>query len=213
MKTSNKSLARKIEWWLRRKNHRRLADQFRWPWWDWGHRLMALVGQDQGGSWAEPIPPTWYYRLGTGKRMWFTGYPFHPVKTIEVIKDYQTFRERTEGFNEDEMYEWKAFCINCDGELHLGKQYWGGQYYGMTQWEIRLLHKYLRYWRRLNWWGSRSWLYKIGLHAAAHRRRPFKCQAIPPKGSGGYSRWHCELPRRHEGVHRYERYEWEKGGI
>jgi hypothetical protein len=32
------------------------------PWWDWGHRLMTVVGSDFGGNWDEPKPPTWWYR-------------------------------------------------------------------------------------------------------------------------------------------------------
>ena len=61
---------------MRRRLHS-LANEHH-PWWDWGHRVMILVGQDQGGNWSEPEPPTWYYRLGTPKRMWRTGYPRHP---------------------------------------------------------------------------------------------------------------------------------------
>lgn len=204
-----RTLRRRAEYWLRRHGQRRLAEVVRQrPWWDWGHLLMALVGQDDCGNWSEPEPPTWYYRLGQGRRMWRTGYPIHPLRTIEVIKDYTTFRERTDGLNEDEMYEWKAICANQDGQLVLGKQYWGGGFYGLTRWEARLLAKYLRHWRRLDWWGARAWLYSQGLHAAVHQRKPLTCQAVPPKGSGGYSHWYCDQKRRHDGPHRFRNYVW-----
>jgi hypothetical protein len=55
----------------------------------------------------------------------------------------------------------------------------------------------------------RSWLYTQGLHAAVHTKKPFACQAAPPRGSGGYSHWHCGLKRRHAGPHRYNNYEWD----
>lgn len=210
-----RTLRRRAEYWLRLNDHRTLADLVspRYRWWDWGHRLMAIAGEDFGGNWSEPSPPTWYYRLGSGKRMWRTGFPIHPLPTIEVIKDYSTFRERTAGLNEDEMYEWKAICTDQDGELRLGKQYWGGNFYGLTRWEVRLLGKYLRQWRRHDWWGARSWLYALGLNAAVDQRKPFTCQATPPRDSGGYSHWHCDQKRRHDGPHRFRNYAWwETGG-
>lgn len=212
-----RTLRRRAEYWLRRRDHRRLADLVtsRHRWWDWGHRLMALVGQDFGGSWSEPSPPTWYYRVGTGKRMWRTGFPIHPVSTFEVIKTYDEFRAITGGMDKDHIIDagWKAMSASQDGELHLGWQYWGHGFYGLTDWECRLLAKYLRHWRRLDWYGARSWLYKLGLNAAVDQRRPFTCQATPPKDSGGYSHWHCDQKRRHDGPHRFRNYVWwETGG-
>lgn len=180
----------------------------RHPWYDWGHRLMIVVGYDWCGNWSEYEPPTWYYRLGTPKRMWRTGYPSHPLSTFEVVKDYDEFRKRTEGLNEDQMYEWKAICVNQDGELHLGHQYWGKQFYGLSHWETPLLARYLRMWRRANWWGVRSWLYKLALNSAVDHKAPFKCNATPPKGSGGYTHWHCSEKRKHKGLHRVGAYVW-----
>lgn len=178
------------------------------PWWDWGHRVMILVGTCVGGNYDEPEPATWFYRKGEPKRMWRTGYPRHPLSTFEVITDYSTFRERTAGLNEDEMYEWQAIGLNQDGELILGHRYWGGNFYGLNRWDQALLRKYLRRWHRKNWWGLRSWLYSQALHAAVHRRKPFTCQAVPPRGSGGYDHWYCTLKRKHDGLHQFNTYKW-----
>jgi hypothetical protein len=169
---------------------------------------MILVGDPLGGDYSEPTMETWYYRLGTPTRMWRTKYPRHPLSTFEVIKDYDTFRKRTEGLNEDQMYEWQALCVNSDGELVLGHRYWGGNFYGMRKSETALLRKYLRAWRRHDWYGLRSWLYSQALHAAVYQRKPFSCQATPPKGSGGYDHWHCQLGRKHDGEHRYNLMTW-----
>lgn len=172
---------------------------------------MAIVGQDHGGNWSEPSPPTWYYRLGNGKRMWRTGFPIHPVRTFELVKTYDEFRDRTAGMTKDDIIDagWKAMCADQDGELALGWQYWGRGFYGLNKWECRLLGKYLRHWRRLDWYGARSWLYALALNAAVDQRKPFSCQAVPPKGSGGYSHWHCDQKRRHPGAHRFRNYVWD----
>jgi hypothetical protein len=180
----------------------------RHPWWDWGHPLMTLVGQEWCGSWREPVPPTWWYRLGKPKRMVKTGYPQHPLSTYEIITSYKEFQARTVGLNEDEMYEWQAICVDSDGSLQLGHRYWGGTFYGLSHWDVALLRKYLRMWRRLDWWGLRSWIYKQALNAAVDRKKPFACNAVPPRGHGGYSHWHCTLKRRHGGLHRFRDSYW-----
>jgi hypothetical protein len=179
----------------------------RGPWYDWGHPLMILVGDPHGGNYDEPSMRTWWYRLGPPKHMWRTRYPRNPLSTFEVIKDYETFRQRTEGLNESEMYEWQALCIH-DGELTLGHRYWGGTFYGMRKNETALLRRYLRAWRRHDWYGLRSWLYYQALHAAVHQRKPFACHATPPPRSGGYSHWHCQLKRKHDGEHRFNAMTW-----
>lgn len=192
---------------LRRRLYCLLIDNH--PWWDWGHKLMILVGQDFGGNWSEPEPATWWYRLGTPKNQWRTGYPRHPLSTFQIVTGYDEFRRLTEGLDEDGMYEWKAICVNQDGELHLGHQYWGGSFYGLSDWEVALLRRYLRKWHRIDWFGLRSWLYHQGLHAAVYSRKPFTCQVTPPKGTGGYDHWFCSLSRRHDGPHRYRNYQWD----
>lgn len=178
------------------------------PWWDWGGALTIIAGDDDCGNWSEPEPPTWFYRLGEPKRMRFTGYPRHPLSTIEVITSYAEFCERTDGLNEDQKYEWKAICASQDGDLQLGHQFWGGSFYGLSRWETALLAKYLRAHRTRTLFGLRNWVYTLGLHATVHRKRPFRCHVTPPRGSGGYEHWYCEAPRRHTGPHRFGNYEW-----
>jgi hypothetical protein len=179
------------------------------PWWDWGHRLMILVGSNDCGNWSEPSPPTWWYRQGPPKKMARTGYPRHPLSTYEIVTNYDEFRAKTEGLNEDQMYEWQAIGVNQDGELYLGHRFWGGNFYGMRKDDTALLRRYLRMWHRLDWFGTRSWLYSQALHAAVERKVPFSCQAVPPKDSGGYNHWHCDQKRKHEGPHRFGNYEWD----
>lgn len=183
------------------------------PWWDWGHRLMIVTGSDFGGNWSEPTMPTWWYHRGTPNRMARTGWPTHPPSAYEIITDYATFRERTTGLNEDQMYEWQAIGLNQDGQLHLGHQFWGGSFYGLASCDLFLLRRYLRAWRRKDWFGLRSWLYSQALHAAVYRRRPGACNQAPPLGLGGYDHWLCTLRRGHDGMHRFNAYAWgEIGG-
>lgn len=176
-----------------------------YPWWDWGHRLMVLTGSDYGGNWAEPEPPTWWYRRVPRKPMWCTGYP---RSGFQVVTNYDEFHQLTKDLNEDQMYEWKAFAIDQDGELQLGHRYWGKAFYGLPRDEQGLLRRYLRMVHRHDWFGLRSWLYSQALHAAVHQVKPFTCAAQPPKGQGGYDHWHCQLRKRHDGMHRFRNYVW-----
>jgi hypothetical protein len=180
----------------------------RFPWWDWGHHLMILVGRDEGGNWSEPRPGAWWYRHGDAKRMVRTGYPIHPPSTYEVITDYETLRTLTEGLNEDEMYPWRAIYVDTDGALQLGRNYWGGTFYGLNKADLFLLRRYLRAWRRLDWFGLRSWLFSQALHAAVHRKKPGACNQVPTPAHGGYSHWACQLKRGHDGMHRFNAYTW-----
>lgn len=183
------------------------------PWWDWGHRLMVVVGRDFGGNWSEPVPPTWWYRQGPAKHQVRTGFPTHPPSTYEVITTYDEYRASVDGLNEDQRSEWQAIGTNQDGDLHLGHQFWGGQFYGLCKADTFLLRRYLRAWHRLDWWGLRTWLWQQGLHAAVHRKRPGACNQAPPRGQGGYDHWHCTLRRGHDGMHRFNAYVWgEIGG-
>lgn len=192
---------------LRRRLYDLVSERHRW--WDWGHRLMILTGSDDGGNWGEPEPPTWWYRLGPPKKMARTGYPRHPLSTFEIVTTYDEYKFKTEGLNEDEMYAWKAIGLGQDGDLHLGHIYWGGRFYGMPKCEVALLRRYLRMWRRLDWFGARSWLYSQGLHAAVNQKVPRTCQVSPPPGSGGYNHWFCDQKRKHTGPHRYRNYQWD----
>lgn len=183
------------------------------PWWDWGHRLMTLTGSNFGGNWQEPKPTTWWYRRTTAARQRFTGFPRHRPSSFQVVTDYDEFRRLTEGLDEDQMYEWQAINVSQDGELQLGHLYWGGRFHGLPADEWWLLRRYLRRAHRANWYGLRTWLYQQGLHAAVHARRPGACNAVPPKGQGGYDHWHCKLDRNHDGMHRFNNYTWgEIGG-
>lgn len=182
-------------------------------WWDWGHWLIILVGRDEGGNWSEPQPATWWYRQGPPKIQHRTGYPKHPPSTYEVVTSYDEFCKRTKGLNEDQLYEWQAIGVGQDDELHLGHRYWGGTFYGLVKADLFLLRRYLRVWRRLDWWGLRSWLYGHALHAAVYQRKPGACNQPPPPGQGGYNHWLCREKRGHEGMHRYNAYTWgEIGG-
>lgn len=180
------------------------------PWYDWGHRVLILVGDDFGGNWSEPEPTTWYYRESKSKRMWRTNYP---QTTFEVLKTYDEHRAAVAGLDEhsDAFMEWKAICTNQDGDMMLGRQYWGGNFYGLSSREQDLLRDWLRAAHRHNWWGLRSWLYTQALHDAVHTRKPFACQEAPEPGTGGYSHWHCPLKRRHTGPHRYAAMAWTTG--
>lgn len=182
----------------------------RYPWWDWGHRLMILTGTDFGGNWDEPKPPTWWYVETTPKRMWHTRYP---RTRYEVVTNYAEMRRRTQHLDEDGMYHWRAICVNQDGNLHLGRQYWGGTFHGLDYAETQIVLRYLARWQLTNWFGARGWLYRQGLHAAVHRKKPGSCAAVPPKDAGGYSHWRCEIKRGHPGLHRYGNTVWgEVGG-
>lgn len=179
-------------------------------WYDWGHRVMILTGSDFGGNWSEPSPPTWWYRPGTPLRMWRTGYP---RARLHVVRDYTTFMAETEGLDvgSDEHYSWRAIGTGQDNDLHLGRMYWGGTFYGLGYAELRVLTRWLIRWQFINWFGVRSWLYSQGLNAAVYQRTPFGCNQAPPKGSGGYSHWLCQNRNRHSGPHRFRNYEWTDG--
>lgn len=41
-----------------------------------------------------------------------------------------------------------------------------------------------------------------------HDRKPFACQALPDRRSGGYRHWHCQLRKWHRGDHRFRNYTW-----
>lgn len=185
----------------------RLLDM-RHPWWDWGHRALVLFGDCEGGTYGDPQAETWWYRRGQPKRQRWTGFPRYRPSSFDVVTDYATFKSRTKGLNEDQMDEWQAIYMNQDGELSLGRRWWGGAFYGMRQDELFLLRRYLRRWHRHTWWGLRQWICNQALHAAVHAKKPGSCKAVPPKGSGGYSHWHCQLKRHHDGLHRFNNMTW-----
>lgn len=180
-------------------------------WYDWAHPLMIIVGDNISGNWSEPEMETWYYRQVTpSKRMWRTNYP---TRTLQVVKNYREFMELTEGldYESDEHYEWKAICLNQDMDLHLGRQYWGGRYFGLNYAEQKLLLKWLRAARRHDWYGLRSYLYTQALYSAVNLKKPFSCQKAPAPHTGGYSHWFCTEKKNHKGPHRFASMMWEDG--
>lgn len=181
--------------------------QERNPWWDWGHRVMIIVGDDDGGNWSEPTPPSWWYRPGVPDRMWRTNYPRHRPSTIELVTRYSQLRERIEGATDDEKYEWLGIYLDQDHQVKFG-HYYTDSFYGLRSWEIPIVARWLRMARRHDWYGLRSWLYSHALHAAVNRRKPFSCGEPPPRDAGGYSHWLCTRRRRHSGLHRYANMVW-----
>lgn len=176
------------------------------PWWKWGHRLQIAVGQMSCGSWDEPEMETWWIHRGPTSRMWHTGFPRH--KHPRIIRSYDEWRAIAATLNEDQLHDWHALYVDEDGCPEFGRRYWGEGFYGLEPWEVRITQRWLRTMRRRNWWGLRSWLWTLGLHNAVHAYKPRSCAVIPPPRSGGYSHWHCELPRRHDGMHRKGNYVW-----
>jgi hypothetical protein len=189
--------------WITGRVHHLLIDHH--PWWDWGHPLMTLVGSSWGGNYQEPKPSTWWYCNAPHVKQRFTGFP---RRRLDVVTEYDEFKRRTEGLNEDQLYEWKAINWSQDGELQLGHRYWGGAFYGLDYAEQRLVARYLRRWRRKDWYGFRTWLYQQGLHAAVYQRKPFSCGQPPPKGGRGYPHWLCQERRGHGGLHRFNSHRW-----
>lgn len=183
----------------------------RYPWWDWGHRVMIVVGYDFCGNWSDMRAPTWWYRFENRKKpMWRTGYP---VRRLQVIKNYDEFMKETAGIREDsdEHYPWKAICLGQDDDLKLGRQYWGGNFFGLNASEMRLLLRWLIRWNLSCWFGLRQYIYKHALEAAVHKRKPFACNKVPDKNSNGYQHWHCTDKKKHTGPHSFGNYTWVEG--
>lgn len=166
------------------------------PWWDWGHRVMILVGRAWCGSYDIPQPPTIWYR--------FVG-----PKKLEVVRSYDEYRRRIESAEDD----WKFMSVRDDGFVFTTGYYQSEGFYGLSRVEVRLLLRYLFRWALTEWFGLRRWLYYKALHSAVHQRKPFSCQAIPSKDSGGYGHWHCQEKRRHAGPHRFNGVRWDENGL
>jgi hypothetical protein len=167
-----------------------------YPWWDWGHRVMILVGRDDGGSYDVPRPRDLWFRHDAGK--------------LITTTDYSVVRKNNDG-------EWRIFDSQNDGhEVVVG--YWPHpngdgriQQSGLDgRAEQRLFLRWFVWdgWIKADWFGFRRWLYYKALSAAVQHKIPFTCQQVPPPSSGGYSHWHCELRRKHHGDHRFRNYTW-----
>lgn len=165
----------------------------RYPWFDWGGRLMLLVGRYRGGSFDEvPRGRDLWYRGDDRGRGYVTTYDYSDVRALPTE-------------------EWKTFDVQNDGfEVHLG--YWPSYaFFGLDRHEMRLFRRW-DFWEcrvRAEWFGLRRWLFYKGLHHHVHLKKPFACNAVPPANSGGYNHWHCELKRHHASAHRFRNYSWE----
>lgn len=178
---------------LLRENH---------PWWDWGHRVMTLVGRNWCGNWSEPKPPDIWYRQGPSKLR-----RGKARTTWVVVRSYDEYLRQVEQGHQD----WKCIQVQ-DGGWTLAMGYYDSMnFYGLTRSEVPILLRFLVRWALTDWLGIRRWLYFRALRAAVNRKVPFRCQATPPKGTGGYSHWHCSEKKRHAGPHRFNNYTWTDG--
>jgi len=194
------------------------------PWWDWGHRLMALSGTYRGGSSEPPRARDLYMRVGWARREdnhhAIEGSENERVETTHAMTAW-------EGVKRGE--EWRTFDWQDDGHtLRVGWLNDEGRItdsaIGASQGEMARFRRWFIWesWVKASWCGLRPWLYYRGLHAAVEERRPLTCQLTPPRGSGGYSHWHCGIRRpllaillgrrqQHPGPHRFKNYTWTEG--
>lgn len=165
-------------------------------WYDWGHMLMTLVGQNRTGDYDAPRGRDLWYRFANENES---------RGRIITTHRYADVRA-TEG----QDVSWRIFDVQDDGgTVVMG--FYGDRiaHYGLSRRELALFRRW-DFWEcrlRGEWFGLRRWLYFKGLHAAVHQRIPFTCQQAPPRGSGGYDHWHCELRGKHT-EHRFRAYVW-----
>lgn len=168
----------------------------RHPWYDWGHRLMILVGDYRVGSFDAP----------RGRDLWYRFADENEARGKIVTTHQYADVRATAG----QDVSWRIFDVQDDGgTVKIG--FWGEHitHYGISRRELALFRRW-DFWEcraRGEWFGIRRWLYYKGLHAAVHLKKPFACNVVPPRGTGGYSHWHCEIRGKHD-VHRYRNYTW-----
>jgi hypothetical protein len=186
-------------------------------WWDWGHPLMALSGRPFCGSWDVPRGRDLWFRYPDhhGNPAWLATHPEVKLRCgLLTTTDYATVRDTNDG-------EWRIFDWQDDGyTIRIG--YWpapdgDGRIHDSGidgRREIRLFLRWL-VWDGLGkaeWFGLRRWAYYKALNQVVHDRKPFTCQQVPARDSGGYQHWHCQLRRRHTGPHRFRAMVWADGG-
>lgn len=166
----------------------------RHPWYDWGHKFMVLFGQYGTGDYEAPRGRDLWYRFDNENEAHGRIITTHRYADVRALPNA----------------EWKILDVQDDGgTVMMG---WYGDritFYGLSRRELALFRSW-DFWEcraRAEWFGLRRWLYYKGLHAAVHLKKPFTCQAVPPRGSGGYSHWYCELHGKHT-EHRYRAYTW-----
>lgn len=181
---------------------------------DWPHRLMALVGRDDQGSWSPPRVRDLYLRHNRDGST---------TTTRDAVAAWDGTRKRGEEWrtfdSQDDGFTARVGYLGDDGRLHdTGLQ---------GRRELALFRRWLLWdgWVKAEWFGLRRWLYYQGLHRAVERRVRWTCQAVPPRDSGGYQHWHCQVrvgawgtlrrrlgqPFRHPEPHRFNNYTWTDG--
>lgn len=209
-------------------------------WWDWAVPVDALFGRDDCGNYSPPEPRSWYWfeEWQDGKQRLTIAKSYDEKCRIdaEVEMDRELWRgrwpqERRDaalagpGAERDALHAdrcpepryWHYFNVQDDGAVLIpGNQYGdkGGVNYGLSRSQARVLVRYVvvEWWIKSNWLGLRRWLWWKALHRRVDMRIPFRCNARPVKGSGGYDHWACHLPRRHDGDHRVHNYTWNAEG-
>jgi len=191
---------------------------------DWGHRLMTLTGRNDSGSWGAPRGRDIYMRVGWERREDRTaidGTQFERVITTDAMTAW-------DGVQRGE--EWRTFDWQDDGTtIRVGWLGDDGRLHdsGLTgSKEIRLFRRWLIWdgWIKAEWFGLRRWLYYKGLHAAVHQRGLRSCNALPPRGSGGYDHWYCQVRRpllavlsgnreHHDGPHQFNNMRWDDSNL
>lgn len=167
----------------------------RGAWYDWGGRVMYLVGRlDFGETDSVPRGRDLYYReISRGK---FETTFNHNIVRLSAVDPHQ----------ED---DWHKFDVQNDGfEVHLG--YVSGNFYYLTRAELKLFRRWDLWECRIRgeWFGFRRWFYYRALHSHVYLKKPFACNSTPARGSGGYDHWFCKLNKRHAGDHRANNYTW-----
>lgn len=167
-------------------------------WWDWGHPVMVLTGRENCGNYDPPRGRDMWYRPVSGK--FVTTYDY---RDLDKVKGGRA--------NAD----WKIFDVQDDGHTVMMGYYPTGPeeriaFYGLDRREQALFLRWFLVECKLRgeWLGIRRWVYYKALHAAVERKIPFTCQVTPDRHSGGYTHWHCQLKKRHEGKHRFNNYTW-----
>lgn len=194
---------------------------------DWGHRLMALVGKDFCGNWDVPHAPDVYIRHswarnedgsvvpGTQNDVIVTTHAMTAWDGVKRGEEWRTFDWQDDGLT------LRVGWLGDDGRIHDSGI---GAYSG----ELKMFRKWFIWdsWIKSDWFGLRRWLYYKGLHAAVHQKKPFACQAMPARNSGGYDHWYCQypigfvgmlrrrlnLPVKHSGPHLYHNMRWNDAG-
>ncbi len=188
-------------------------------WYDWGHPVMWLVGRYYSGSAGVP----------RGRDLWWI--PTEYVEDRLALSLVADFEQRygcyittqyTDVRTTGGEIDWRVYDLQDDGRTvkvalwpnqpeHQGREQplpWQELKVDLFLWWYVWQHK-----GRAQWFGVRPWIYYKALHAAVQHKVPFTCQQTPPRDSGGYSHWHCELKRKHTGDHRFRAYTWGAGRV